>query len=1276
MNLQQTCDPDRLDAFARGELSEQQESDLTAHLDECASCGEELERRVAAADQWREASELLTHHRTRQSNVVDRAKDFSTNGSCAASTTFAEQMDQVVGMLAPTDDPEMIGRIGGYEVSGVIGYGGMGVVFKAHDRSLDRVVAIKVMAPHLAGSGAARKRFARESKAAAAVLHPNVIAIHCVADDPKLPYLVMPYIGGASLQKRVEADGPLCTQDTLRIGQQIAAGLAAAHAQGLVHRDIKPANILLERGVERVTITDFGLAHAVDDATMTRSGVIAGTPQYMSPEQARGETIDHRSDLFSLGSVLYMMSAGHSPFRAETTFGILRRITDNQPRPLREINPDVPEWLCAIIEKLHAKEASERFQSAEEVAELLEDCLAHVQQPATTPLPVGVQALAAQSQSSSTASVQPNRLKAIHQRIPPLVKYIAATAGGFALFFAGILIVLELGKGTLTIESELDDVPIRIMQGDEVAKSMTLTKGETSVRIASGTYVVEIDGEFHGIEVVDGQVTLGRHGEVVVRILQDVDELHGHDTDVHGTNEDHQYLVWEGDGRVRLSHWFAKAVRADDETLKSINQLLSETWTKYIEVESQHITYSLNSGRLIADVSEFSDARQQLESDFWTRLDEIVSGEQRALLHAISTARGDANGDDTWSYRPKALPSVIGWHEKRFPVRVELWTKGTWFHWRVSEGKYTSSGDGQKLPAELQHYWTSGNREFGDQSPSRPVRTSDALVTIRFSGTIDGASISSSGIGWMVNDAGHILVPSHVVPECNDEAIKLRYASGAHCSASRLKTLGHLTLLKSDQVVKGPVISLNSVTSLTSGDSVSAILNGTDNIPGSISSARTTILLSELEGVKINPELRFQNIITTDLVAGDTTLSGAPLLTKGGDVAGMMIRIGTETLIAIPVAEILTFLEQLTAKDSAVTLPPMEFDTLEDFLKPGRELFSNQMTPIDERLATVMKGSAEHSLLTTKKKQLQQQWDLSVAQVKGMAAAAKAGKPVQLAPIVIPNNSKSWQAPMPDPLSGHDEDIAKVLAGTWQVNRYVEDGKEPPFPIEGATVTFSKNMIVMHLQSGDKQAEIQQMYRIGDAKIDIWNYVAEPKMNDSHPYLGSYSIENDTLRICYHDSEMDLETPQSRPPVLPGKRLIYLELQRKVVGLADKVSGAKGKTDDLRTGQSYQISLLVLASDDLKPVAGATVDVTLIVDDNGVTGDGGSAPFLTNEEGIAIVDEVLWPGRYQIQARAPKDSRYRDTEFSKEESILVVHEDGRYSPREFRRAVDENKSPK
>ena len=258
--------------------------------------------------------------------------------------------------------PQMLGRLGGYEVSGVVGAGGMGVVLKAIDKSLDRTVAIKVLAPHLATSGAAGKRFAREAKAAAAVLHPNVIAIHSVSNDESLPYLVMPYVRGTSLQKRLDQEGPLSLQEILRIGSQIAAGLAAAHAQGLVHRDIKPANILLEEGVERVTITDFGLARAVDDATITHSGMIAGTPQYMSPEQARGEAVDPRSDLFSLGSVLYAVCTGRPPFRAETSYGVMRRITDDEPTPIREINPDIPEWLCQIIGKLMSKRAADRYR--------------------------------------------------------------------------------------------------------------------------------------------------------------------------------------------------------------------------------------------------------------------------------------------------------------------------------------------------------------------------------------------------------------------------------------------------------------------------------------------------------------------------------------------------------------------------------------------------------------------------------------------------------------------------------------------------------------------------------------------------------------------------------------------------------------------------------------------------------------------------------------------------------------------------------------------------
>ena len=168
----------------------------------------------------------------------------------------------------------------------------MGIVLRGFDPELNRCSAVKVLAPELASSAAARRRFSREAKSAAAVVHPHVVPIQTVDQQDGLPYLVMPVVEGQSLQQRVDKEGPLPVIEVVRIAAQVAQGLAAAHAQGLVHRDIKPANILLENGVERVQITDFGLARAADDASMTRSSVIAGTPQYMSPEQAHGDEID------------------------------------------------------------------------------------------------------------------------------------------------------------------------------------------------------------------------------------------------------------------------------------------------------------------------------------------------------------------------------------------------------------------------------------------------------------------------------------------------------------------------------------------------------------------------------------------------------------------------------------------------------------------------------------------------------------------------------------------------------------------------------------------------------------------------------------------------------------------------------------------------------------------------------------------------------------------------------------------------------------------------
>src|SRR5262245_28557486 len=281
--------------------------------------------------------------------------------------------DDALGFLLPAGRPETLGRIGHYEVLEVLGRGGFGIVFRAIDDVLQRVVAVKVLAPSLAATSPARKRFLREARSAAPIQHENVVRVFETGEEP-LPYLVMEFVPGETLQDRLDRTGPLEVPEALAVARQIAEGLAAAHEKGLIHRDIKPSNILIDSGPQQqVKITDFGLARAADDASLTHSGTVAGTPMYMAPEQAKGVALDHRSDLFSLGSVMYAMLTGRPPFRAENTPAVLRRVAEGEARPIREVIPEVPEWLCRVVEKLHEKDPAGRFQTAREVADVLAD---------------------------------------------------------------------------------------------------------------------------------------------------------------------------------------------------------------------------------------------------------------------------------------------------------------------------------------------------------------------------------------------------------------------------------------------------------------------------------------------------------------------------------------------------------------------------------------------------------------------------------------------------------------------------------------------------------------------------------------------------------------------------------------------------------------------------------------------------------------------------------------------------------------------------------------
>ncbi len=405
-----------LRALLDGTLLDDQQTATQAHVDCCPICETALRQMTAGGASWIGMAEKLKGGSADDPNLaaaLDRLKaDDGSGGERNESTDPQRTLD----FLQPADDPKLLGKLGQHEISEVVGWGGMGVVLKAYDPSLHRVVAVKVLASHLAHHAVARKRFIREAQAAAAVCHDNVVTIHAIEDGvgslfqaavtnsessagdgrpekdsrplhATLPKIIMQFVAGGSLQERIDQEAPLELKEILRIAMQTAAGLAAAHAQGVVHRDVKPANILLENGVQRVKLTDFGLARVMDDASLTLSGVIAGTPQYMAPEQAWGRDVDARADLFSLGAVMYAMCSGHSPFRARTTMAVLKRVCEAAPRPLRAINPDVPSWLEAIIEKLLAKNPDDRFQSATEVSELLSRWLAHVQQPNVVPAP-------------------------------------------------------------------------------------------------------------------------------------------------------------------------------------------------------------------------------------------------------------------------------------------------------------------------------------------------------------------------------------------------------------------------------------------------------------------------------------------------------------------------------------------------------------------------------------------------------------------------------------------------------------------------------------------------------------------------------------------------------------------------------------------------------------------------------------------------------------------------------------------------------------------------
>ena len=273
--------------------------------------------------------------------------------------------------------PGLPDRLGPFKLVKPLGRGGMGVVYLAEDTQLGRKAAVKVMRPEMtAYDPRAYERFLREARAAAAVRHDHVVTVYQVGEENGVPYLAMELLRGTSLSAYLDRNPAPTVASAMRLGREIAEGLAAAHAKGLVHRDIKPGNIWLEAPNGRVKLLDFGLARPAGPDVpgpdrLTGSGLVVGTPGYMSPEQARGEPLDERTDLFSLGVVLYLLCTGKEPFAGANPTAVLTALAVDRQAPARDVNPKVPEALSTLIDRLLEKKPADRPASAAEVAKAL-----------------------------------------------------------------------------------------------------------------------------------------------------------------------------------------------------------------------------------------------------------------------------------------------------------------------------------------------------------------------------------------------------------------------------------------------------------------------------------------------------------------------------------------------------------------------------------------------------------------------------------------------------------------------------------------------------------------------------------------------------------------------------------------------------------------------------------------------------------------------------------------------------------------------------------------
>lgn len=506
-----------LESLLQGQVGFAQAEQLAQHLETCPACVRTIQS-LKVDDTLAELIRKQAAHPSHAPDpvlqkVMERLRSARNSGETAGLSR--------TGGGAPSDDPESydflapaqsadeLGRLGSYRILRVLGAGGMGVVFEAEDPQLKRKVALKAMKPALAASATAKQRFVREAQSTAAMKHDHIVTIYQVGEDRGVPFLAMEFLEGAALDSWLKKGRQPTLAQTLRIGREMARGLAAAHDRGLIHRDIKPANVWLEAPQGRVKILDFGLARGTkDDSQLTQSGMIVGTPAYMSPEQANGHKVDHRTDLFSLGCVLYRLGTGQMPFKGETTMATLMAVVTEQPPPVHEVNPKIPRPFSDLVMQLLAKDPAKRPASARGVVEALQAIEREREQPATG----AIDTFARSTPSEKTQTVSAASRRGF--RWWPIALAGALVAGLFVLVAAAGIIYVQTDKGMLRIETADADVRVIVEQNGKVVTVLDPKTGR-EVKLRSGEYTLKLGEENRDVRIDKGAIQL-RRGETVV----------------------------------------------------------------------------------------------------------------------------------------------------------------------------------------------------------------------------------------------------------------------------------------------------------------------------------------------------------------------------------------------------------------------------------------------------------------------------------------------------------------------------------------------------------------------------------------------------------------------------------------------------------------------------------------------------------------------------------------------------------------------------------------